>query len=95
MSERAFIAQAIDGSILAVSEAVQQVGIGGERQVAQDLRQIGGADFAGSARAVRPHVRRSQPFPDLASSLAGPTRRPFRPRTHAQPARPFGPEWPR
>jgi hypothetical protein len=35
-----------------VIESAQQVGVGGSGQVAQDLRQIGRADFAGSARAV-------------------------------------------
>jgi hypothetical protein len=47
------VGQAIDGRVFTVLEAVQQAGIGREGQVAQDLRQVGRADFAGSTRAVR------------------------------------------
>jgi hypothetical protein len=46
------VGQAIDSRIFAILKAIQQVRIGGEGQVAQDLRQVGRADLAGSARAV-------------------------------------------
>jgi hypothetical protein len=46
------VGQSIDGRVFAILKAVQQVGIGREGQVAQDLRQVGRADFAGSTRAV-------------------------------------------
>jgi hypothetical protein len=46
------VSQAINGGIFAVLKAGQDVGIGGRGKVTQNLRQVGRADFAGSARAV-------------------------------------------
>jgi len=53
LNQRQFIGQAIDGRVFAVLKTVEDIGIGGKRKMAQYLRQVGRADFAGSTRAVR------------------------------------------
>ena len=45
------IAELIDTGIVAGSEADQNIRVGGRRNVAQDLRQVGRADFTGSTAA--------------------------------------------
>ena len=46
------VGQAVDGGVIACGDTDQQVGIGDGGEVAQNLRELGGAEFGRSTGAM-------------------------------------------
>ena len=62
LDERDIVGEAVDGGIVTRRDSDQQIGVANGRQIAQDLRELGGAEFGRSTGAVgqagEPHLFR-------------------------------------